>query len=209
MEMAVEAADRHGARVKLELEAAAAPAADAIPPPPPPLRAEVAADSADGNERVIETDDVKTLKLRLFQELQRSRQRDAWRTYWRALQQYVIAKLSVDELQYTVETLLAPEADTRGNTAAKEMTKELSEKAAKPTASSAVEHHADRESAKKNGKRPLSSMSSPEVSDESDIDTSVKKLLHFANSNRTSASREDTDEQSAELLIGLGHFSSK
>jgi hypothetical protein len=112
MEMAVEAADRHGARVKLELEAAAAPAADAIPPPPPPLRAEVAADSADGNERVIETDDVKTLKLRLFQELQRSRQRDAWRTYWRALQQYVIAKLSVDELQYTVETLLAPEAGT-------------------------------------------------------------------------------------------------
>ncbi|KAF1330527.1 Visinin protein 1, partial [Globisporangium splendens] len=250
MEMAVEANDRHGARVKLELEAAPL-AADATPT----LAVNTeAADNTSGDECTRETD-VKTLKLRLFQELQRSRRRDAWQTYWRALQQYVIAKLSVDELHCVVQTLLTPEAvelhnrftvaildqsqanskslgsdshgskrppsedeksiemDASGNTAAKETavkTEEPSEKATRPKeAKSAVVHHTDRESGKKNGKRRFPSISSPEVSDENDIDTSVKKLLHFANSNRASASREDTDEQSAELLIGLGQFSSK
>lgn len=37
----------------------------------------------------------------------------------------------------------------------------------------------------------------------------VKKLLHFANSNRNSATSEDTDQHSAELLIGLGNIGSK
>ncbi|GAB9476340.1 Visinin protein 1 [Globisporangium polare] len=50
----------------------------------------------------------KQLKLRLFQQLTR-RHRHAWPQYWRALQQYLVARLSVDEFQCIVAILLGPD----------------------------------------------------------------------------------------------------
>lgn len=52
---------------------------------------------------------VKQLKLRLFQQLTRHHGRHAWPQYWRALQQYLVARLSQDELQCIVTILLGPD----------------------------------------------------------------------------------------------------
>lgn len=100
MQTAVEANDRHGAHVKSETTAHPAVA----------VNAEAGAPYSNGGAVASETT-VKQLKLQLFQELQRSRHhRDAWRTYWHTLQQFSVAKLSLDEFHDVAETLLTPEA---------------------------------------------------------------------------------------------------
>uniref|UniRef100_A0AAV1TP78 Uncharacterized protein n=1 Tax=Peronospora matthiolae TaxID=2874970 RepID=A0AAV1TP78_9STRA len=49
--------------------------------------------------------DVLKLKLQLFHRLQRCN-RDAWKQYWRSFQQYLVAKLSLEEFHGLAEELL-------------------------------------------------------------------------------------------------------
>lgn len=51
---------------------------------------------------------VQKLKLQLFHRLQR-RHRDAWQRYWGAFQQYLAAKLSLEEFHALAEELLGPD----------------------------------------------------------------------------------------------------
>lgn len=69
-----------------------------------PAAAETADASSGGTS-------VKQLKLRLFQQLSR-RHRHAWPQYWRALQQYLVARLSLDEFQCIAAILLDPDLGT-------------------------------------------------------------------------------------------------
>lgn len=72
------------------------------------VMSEAPAESADASSGCAS---VKQLKLRLFQQLSR-RHRHAWSQYWRALQQYLMTRLSLDEFQCIVAILLGPDLGT-------------------------------------------------------------------------------------------------
>jgi hypothetical protein len=51
--------------------------------------------------------DLKKLKFELFQELQRTNKK-GWDQYWSAFQQFLLAKISLQEFKQVAESLLTP-----------------------------------------------------------------------------------------------------